>query len=172
MKQKDIKRILPGIFQQTVKDGSPISSFLNVMEYLHADPEKILDNLDSIFDPLRTKDEFVSFLAYWVDLDWIIKTGNSEQSIKISNLRQLISHAWYLSKWRGTAKGLLMFLEIATGIKGFEINEQVKNSSQEIIPFHIRIMIPKEAEIMLHTIEKIIEREKPAYVTASIDRLL
>jgi len=38
------------------------------MEALQAPDEAVLERLDAIFDPRRTTDEFVPFLAYWADL--------------------------------------------------------------------------------------------------------
>ena len=39
-------------------------------------------------------------------------------------LRELIAAAAQLSQWRGTAQGLQRFLETATGIEGFELDEE------------------------------------------------
>lgn len=176
MEKDQIIALLPEIFQQTAKENNPLSGFLSAMEIMHSDSEEILKNLDTFFDPARTKESFIPFLLKWVDLDWMISTDlfdkpENEQLtslIKTENLRELIANAWYLSKWRGTAKGLIMFLEIATGINGFKINETVKNEDGETIPFHIAVHVPEGAEKMIHIIELIIEKEKPAYVTNEI----
>ena len=169
MKTDTIVKLLPEIFQQTAVKGNPLNSFLSVMEVLHSDSEDILNRLDTFFDPHRTSEDFILFLSTWVDLDRIVQPDDSDRGdIRKENLRQLIANAWYLSKWRGTAKGLIIFLEIATGIKGFTVSETEKNKGGEFIPFHIAVHIPEQAEKMRHVIERIIEKEKPAYVTYEI----
>ncbi|WP_020587967.1 phage tail protein [Desulfobacter curvatus] len=166
MEKHKIIPLLPGIFQQSAKPGNPLFAFLSVMEVMHADSQTILKNLDSFFDPVRTDENFIRFLLKWVDMDWLIDDEDaSGKMIKKDNLRLLIANAWYLSKWRGTAKGLIMFLETATGVKGFLINENAKDEKGMPLPFHIIINVPENAVPMLHIIERIIEKEKPAYVT-------
>lgn len=166
MEKHKIIPLLPGIFQQSVKPGNPLFAFLSVMEVMHKDSETILNSLDAFFDPGRTDENFIRFLLKWVDMDWLIDDEDtSGKMIKTDNLRLLIANAWYLSKWRGTSKGLIMFLETATGVKGFLINENAKDEKGIPLPFHIIINVPENAVPMLHIIERIIEKEKPAYVT-------
>jgi hypothetical protein len=80
-------------------------------------------------------------------------------------LRELIAAAAFLSQWRGTAKGLLRFLETATGVEGFEIEEHARDANGQPQPFHILVRAPAEAERYRGLVERIIEAEKPAYVT-------
>ena len=77
----------------------------------------------------------------------------------------MIAASAFLSKWRGTAKGLLCFLETATGCQGFEIDETVRDANGQIKPFHLLIRAPAETARYRVLIERIIEMEKPAYVT-------
>lgn len=166
MEKHKIIPLLPGIFQQSFKPGNPLFAFLSVMEGMHKDSETILNSLDAYFDPGRTDEHFIRFLLKWVDMDWLIDDEDtSGKIIKTDNLRLLIANAWYLSKWRGTSKGLIMFLETATGVKGFSINENAKDEKGIPLPFHIIINVPENAVPMLYIIERIIEKEKPAYVT-------
>ena len=58
-----------------------------------------------------------------------------------------------------------LFLETATGATGFEIEEIVADEHGEIIPFHIRVRVPEEATAYVTLIRRIIDIEKPAYVT-------
>lgn len=173
MNQNDIKKILPGMFRQAAVKGSPLDAVLSVMELLHEKTEGILQNLDAVFDPLRTDDRFVPFLSTWVDLDWIFKSEGSETDFDLNAIgtdpfRTLVSLAWYLSKWRGSAKGLILFLETATGVEGFSIHENIKDENGRAIPFHIEISVPDAAADKRHLIERIIENEKPAYVTYTL----
>ncbi|NIM94245.1 MAG: hypothetical protein GTO18_11110 [Anaerolineales bacterium] len=173
MKRKEIETYLPGVFQRTASPGSLLFAFLETIEALHTPSEDVLINLDSFFDPYRTPDHFAPFLASFVDLDqiWIEDpSGHTATSLPafpggIGRLRELIAAASHLSKWRGTRRGLLLFLELATGIQGIEIEEWVPGAEGKPIPFHLRISIPDETVPYRAMIERIIELEKPAYVT-------
>ena len=173
MKPAEIRQLLPAVFQQTLTEGNPLPALLEVMAALHEPCEATLQRLAETFDPRRTADPFVPFLARWVDLDWL-GMGNGEQRLSpsggrvpldLGRLRELVAAAAYLSQWRGTAKGLLLFLQIATGIHGFSIDERVEDDSGVPRPFHIRVHIPPGAAAFGATIARIINSEKPAYVT-------
>ena len=173
MKRNEIEHLLPGIFQRTAQDSTPLFALLEVMEALPAPDEAVLDQLDAFFDPYRTPDAFVPFLASWVDLERLLLEVPEEFNASaspslpsgIGRLRELVAAATFLAQWRGTAKGLLRFLETATGVQGFVIEEQVLGSDGQPKPFHIRVRAPQEAAPYRVMIERIIESEKPAYVT-------
>ena len=175
MQQDEIRQLLPAVFQRTVREGNPLAALLGLMEVLHAPSEAALERLDATFNPRRTTDEFVAFLAYWVDLDrlfedeptgkWQVGFSRHPMTSGMGRLRELVASAAYLSQWRGTKKGLLLFLQIATGIENFEIEEQVLDDKGRLMPFHIRVRAPEESLVHEHLIERIIELEKPAYVT-------
>lgn len=180
MKSYEIAQLLPEVFQRTVvfqrtlRAGNPLTGLLKVMEALQAPSEDILQRLDSFFDPRRTKDEFVPYLAYWADLTRLFdetqtasgQYGFSSSSLAtgLGRLRELIASAAYLSQWRGTKKGLLRFLQTATGFVNFDIQENVDLAGKPR-PFHVSIRAPKESEQYSVLISRIVELEKPAYVT-------
>ena len=176
MKPSEIARLLPGVFQRTIHPGSPLLALLEVMELLQAPAEEILENLDGFFDPYRAPERFVPYLARWVDLESLLADMPEGVSAApcmatpsfpsgLAHLRELIAAAAYLSQWRGTEKGLKLFLETATGLEGFRINSQVYDENGSVRPFHILVQAPATASAYRGLIERIIEREKPAYVT-------
>ena len=173
MKLTEIERLLPGIFQRVVEAGTPLFAILAVMEALQAPDEAVLEHLDAFFDPYRTPDAFVPFLAGWVDLEWLLREVPDEFVTLApatfpsgsGRFRELIAAAAYLAQWHGTARGLICFLETATGVQGFTIEEQVIGPDGLPIPFHLRIHVPREVIPYQGMIERIIEMEKPAYVT-------
>jgi len=64
------------------------------------------------------------------------------------------------------SKGLLLFLQTATGIeKIFVIDENVVDKNGQRRPFHISVTAPAEGGPHKDLIERIIEMEKPAHVT-------
>ena len=173
MKAAQIEQLLPGIFQRTIRPGGPLGAFLDVMEQLHAPVEAQLADLDRLLDPRLTPDPFVPLLARWLDLDRVFQPPHRgrEPLLRqvmpsgLGRLRELAANAAMLSQWRGTGKGLLLFLSIATGLDGFEVEEHVPGPDGRPLPFHVRITAPAEARPLEDLIRRIIESEKPAYVT-------
>ncbi|WP_373500174.1 phage tail protein [Desulfococcus sp.] len=178
MKQRDIEGLLPHVFQQTLRDGGPLNALLGVMDMLHEPVEKVLANLAAFFNPHTAPDMFVPYLACWMDLDRFFPLycaqaeGLRRQSDPISSgngrLRELIAAAAFLSQWRGTAKGLKCFLEIATGVEGFQLIEN-RDQDGNARPFHVRIILPGGAEPHRALIERIVAQEKPAYVSYELE---
>ena len=174
MKRDEIARLLPAIFQRTLSPGNPLTALLEVMETLQAPSEAVLQNLDAIFDPRRTTDEFVPFLAYWTDLTALFKESvNADDQFDFSRatiasgvgrLRELVANAAFLSQWRGTQKGLLLFLQTATGLQDFQLEENI-DLKGNLRPFHITVRVPDEGAAFKSLIQRIVESEKPAYVT-------
>jgi phage tail-like protein len=171
MKQSEIEQLLPEILQRTVRSGGPLHALLAVMEDLHAPSETTLDELEKYVDPYRTPDRFVPYLARWVDLDRLLPESTEDTDgpphfpSGLGRLRELVAVAAFLSKWRGTRRGLLAFLETATGIDGFQIREQAPGTHEEHRPYHLDIQVPPDAAAYRELIEQIVEMEKPAYVT-------
>ena len=101
------------------------------METLHGPVETVLRDLDRYLDPRLAEPAFVPYLAGWVDLDWLLVAAPSEPvatttlASGLGTLRELVAAAADLARWRGTARGLLRFLDTATGIPGFAIEENV-----------------------------------------------
>jgi len=174
MEQARIKTYLPAVFQRTVHAGNPLATLLDVMEDLHAPSEDVLAVVDRFFDARRTPDAFVPFLAQWVNIDRIFAAEvtlelDSPLLPKIGYLRELVANATHLSQWRGTKKGLLLFLQMATGRNDFEIEERVKDGDGQVRSFHLRIRAPKVVEWQKGLIERIIESEKPVHLTYEIE---
>jgi len=173
MKREAIERRLPEVVQRALREGEPLWALLGVMEALHAPVERMRGDLDRVFDPRRAPDAFVGYLARWVDLERVFESSASEASpqsaIEHGALRELIARAVELSQWRGTARGLVSFLECATGVSGFEVDEAVvPPGGVEPRPYHIRIRVPEAARAARPLIERIVASEKPAYVTAEL----
>ena len=176
MKKEQIKRLLPAVLQRTSTPESPLLAVLDVMEAMHAPSESVLERLDTVFDPHTTPDEFVPFLASWVDLEVLLDTPRGSVSSAaatlstgVGRLRELTTAAITLSQWRGTGKGLRLFLETATGMDGFEIIENTTDSEGKPKPFHLRIRVPGQLAEHRRLVERIVELEKPAYVTYELE---
>ncbi|MFW5443975.1 MAG: phage tail protein [Methylococcaceae bacterium] len=173
MKHQEIKQLLPEVFQRTDHQGSPLYGLLKVMEAQTEPAEQILQQIPDYFNPYITPEKYLPFLASWVDLDRFFPSFKNQaladnsalQTLGYGRLRELIVAAPQLSKLRGTAAGLQLFLETACGEKGFKIDENMMSENGDIIPFFIQVTAPETAEQHSILIERIIEQEKPAYVT-------
>ena len=173
MKRAEIERLLPSIIERTLQPLSPLAAILDVMEALHLPSEAALARLDAAFDPRRTADDFVPFLARWVDIDRLfdeprgvgtVEWSRATISTGIGRLRELVASAAYLSRWRGTAKGLHRFLQTATGENNFEIKENVDSDGRSKL-FHLVVIAPASIRPHQRLIKRIVDSEKPAYVT-------
>jgi phage tail-like protein len=175
MRRAEIERLLPQVFQRTLHSGSPLQAILEVIEDLHAPAEDVLARLPEYFNPYWAEERYLTMLAYWVNLDPIFPPRPAAapepdwspraSSIPSGRLRELIASAAHLSSWRGTAYGLVRFLEIATGTQGFRLEETVVGKDGLPVPFHVRIVAPESATAQRELIERIVKLEKPAYVT-------
>jgi phage tail-like protein len=176
MKRTEIEQLLPGIFQRTVRPGNPLAALLEVMEDFHQPSEEILNGLDASFDPRRTREDFLPFLARWLDLSGMLRGAGTSKgpspssepiSTGIGRLRELLASAAYLSQWTATRKGLERFLQVATGEDKFEILENQDRHGRRV-PFHFTVVLPASMKLHFDLIKRIVEREKPAYVTCDI----
>lgn len=171
MRRDEIARLLPEVFQRTLEPGSPLAAWLGVMEELHAPAEAVLAQLESHFDPRQTPERLLPMLAAWVDLTRFMRTPTTapDASDLISSgtghLRELIAAALALSQARGTRQGLLRFLEVATGLTGYRIEENLAAEAGPARPFHLLVQAPAAARAHEALVRRIVEQEKPAYVT-------
>lgn len=175
MKSEAIARLLPEVFQRTYRPVTPLAALLDVMEDMQDPVERTLDDLDATFDPRRTTDAFVPFLAQWVDLDPILAAQGAPSAPPIptlpsghGRLRELVAAAAELARLRGTALGLQTFLEKATGYAGFVIEEGAGGSNGASHPFHFTVRAPAESQQFEPLIRTVITMEKPAHATCEL----
>jgi len=155
VKAKEIEALLPAVFQAAVPGSPALAALLDVMEKLHERSEADFASLERFFNPFRTPAELVPFLARMVHLDLEVTTG-------LDRLRALVSRAAWLAHWRGTQRGLIEFLQTATGVDGFKVDEPSGNGAR---PFHIQVTAPASLRDHEDMLQRIIRQEKPAFVT-------
>ena len=175
MNRAEIARLLPEVFRRTLHAGSPADAFLGAMEQMHAPAEAALERLEETFNPYRAPDRFLYMLASWVDITRFMREappsvpeGVEDQDLLSTGngrLREAIAAAIELSQWRGTARGLQRFLELVTGIPGYSIIEHVPSAGNGARPFHIRVVAPPQASAHESLFRRVVDQEKPAYVT-------
>jgi phage tail-like protein len=177
MKRNEIEGLLPEVIRRTAQPGSPLAALLEAMEVLHAPAERALARVGGTFNAHQAPEAFVPWLACWVDLDRFLSDAPSRREDAVvyafpsglGRLRALVAAAAGLSRRRGTAQGLVEFLETATGLPGYRIEEVVMDEQGQGRPFHIRVRAPAQSERYRALIQQIVEAEKPAYVTYELD---
>jgi phage tail-like protein len=184
VRSEAIERLLPGVFQLAlhpsargvVEPDRRLGATLQAMEALHEPCERVLVDLSSYVDPRLAPPAFVPYLASWVDLDRFLVAAADDPSLSptllatgLGRLRELVAAAAELARWRGTALGLRRFLETATGLGGWTIEENVSGPERAPRPFHLRVVGPAEAEPYRPLVERIVAAEKPVAVTHELD---
>lgn len=175
MKSNKIQELLPQVFQRTARPGSPLQALLESMEELTEPAEETLAELEKYIDPYRAPEDFVVYLARWLDLQRFfsssvkrrLEAGEQVDPIPPGSgrLRELLATAARMLALRGTRRGLIAMLEIATGLEGFAVDESPTDESGRPVPFHIAVHLPPKAGEYRGFVRRIVEAEKPAYVT-------
>jgi len=176
MQPERIARFLPEIYRLTLGARQGVlDSLLDAMASLHRPDEQVLDELDRYVDPARAPDRFLPMLADWLDLgaylDWSggrKESGEPRFAPGFDRLRLLVTHAADLNARRGTRAALEEFLSVATGIDGFSVEESPPDSQRKPRPFHLRVHAPDAAKKYGGLIARIVDGERPAYVTYEI----
>lgn len=168
MDSQHIARLLPGVFQRTLPSTlpeaqSPLAALLTVMAALHEPPEAALSALERYFDAYTAPDAWVYYLASWLDLDPLYVESSLRTDYAyapgVGRLRVLLLAALHLANRRGTYRGLRQFLQVALGFEEFDVREA------NHLPFHIQVYYPRAAAVYLPLMHRIVQMEKPAYVT-------
>lgn len=161
-----ILRLLPEVVRESAGDDGVLDALVGAMDDLHAPSEEVLGDLDRWFRPLTAPVAAVPALASWTDLDWLLtgeeRAGRAPFRPGVDALRALIDDVRELSAWRGTARGLTRFLQIATGVPGFQVQAAPHR------PFHFEVRVPQAAEPHLGLIERIVAEESPVCATHEI----
>lgn len=175
MQQSQIEKLLPSVFRRTLREGEPLAALLGAMQELHEPSEALLETLPDVVNPYTAPERYLPMLAHWVNLDGVFppRPPGDDASpwlsrrlpIPAGRLRTLIAAAPRLARWRGTCRGLKEFLEIATGVANFEIDENTTDSLGRSLPFHLHVTAPAEVRPQKELVERIVQLEKPAYVT-------
>lgn len=171
---------LPQVYQ---KADSPTGShflrdFLWVFDHIFADLQREIDGLHRYFDPLEAPPEFLPWLASWVAL-------TIDQDWPEEKKRKLIQQAIGIYAFRGTVRGLKLFLSIFTGVEprllenqwpyeGFRIGRTVIGVDSIVLPpvskahcFMVEVpaAFTDARDETILKIHDIVRMEKPAHAT-------
>lgn len=167
MRADRVALLLPEVIRRGAGPGTPLGALLDVMEAMHEPAEAALLGLPAMLDPQATRDDFVPFLASWVGLDDVIPDG-AEFEAGTGRLRQLVATAAARARRRGTLDGLRETLAIATGRRDITVDDTTTGPDGGMLPFHVDVVVPDDAVGLLDLVTRLVEHEKPAFVTASV----
>lgn len=161
-----ITRMLPETFERAAVSSPLLRAVIGSMAELLRRPDAVLTDLDRFFRPSIAASRYLPALASWLDAEWLL-TGEQQQGREpygpgAEHLRAALTYACDLSSWRGTATGLTGFLELATGIRGFEIRTPPER------PYHVVVTVPAAAQPHLGVVERVVHAQAPACVTTEI----
>jgi phage tail-like protein len=175
MRRSDIASLLPRVIQRSVQPGDPLDALLAAMEGLHEPTERLARDVEQVARPWQAPERMLAYLARWVDVDAVLAAGAAGSPAQpglpggAGQLRELICAAAQLAQWRGTARGLALYLRAATGVDGFAVEETVLDERGATRPFVIRVRWPAAAQGQLPLVRRVIEVAKPAYVQCLLE---
>ena len=158
-----------------------VGRFLSIFEQAFEPSVHTLNTMWAHLDPLTAPEALLPFLSAWVgwtnDMRW-----------SVQQQRRLIRRAVEIYRWRGTRRGLMLFLHLYTGlpeegitpsglpmievsdgrVDSFTVGTSEVGVSAIIgggKPFHFTVILRPPAEMPLNesSIRTIIEQEKPAF---------
>jgi phage tail-like protein len=166
---------LPAIYKKDEFAGR----FLRIFEDILQPIEGIVDNIPYYLDPAVTPELFLPWLASWLGLAL-------DERWPINSCRRLVASAVELYRWRGTRKGVSEFLRIYTGVTP-QITESTGRPGTSLGPntklgvntylgggggafqFIVTIRAKDLSKIDINTVRAIIQIQKPAYTTYSLN---
>ncbi len=154
-----------------------IGRFLKVFEQSFEPAVDVLQTLWAYLDPNTAPSQMLPFLAYWVGWPGQVPWDELKQ-------RQLIRRALEIYRWRGTQRGLQLYLHLYTGLPNTQIHiEESFNRTFELgqsqlgpstilgngRPYHFSVRLTPQQNQLTSLdeplIRTIIEQEKPAFCT-------
>lgn len=173
-------QFLPAVYREV----DFIGRFLAIFERSFEPSVQMLQTLWAYLDPLTAPEALLPFLAQWVG--W-----KNEATWSVAQQRSLIRRAMEIYRWRGTRRGLQLYLHLYTGLplsdptrpsqqqpiqiysafrRGFVLGETDLGPTAALgggQPFHFAVKLcPRVGQFLDEgLVRTIIEQEKPAVCT-------
>jgi phage tail-like protein len=177
-------QFLPAVYREV----DFIGRFLKLFEQSFEPAVNTLQTLWAYLDPLTAPEALLPFLAQWVG--W-----RNEANWSLEQQRSLIRRAMEIYQWRGTRRGLQLYLHLYTGLpmhdptrlpgqqpiqihaafsRGFVLGETDLGPTATLgggRPFHfsVRLCPPADRGLDESLVRTIIEQEKPAVCTYDLE---
>lgn len=177
-------QFLPAVYREV----DFIGRLMKIFEQSFEPAVQTLQTLWAYLDPLTAPEALLPFLAQWVG--W-----HNEAVWSVEQQRSLIRRAMEIYRWRGTRRGLQLYLHLYTGLplsdphrspdhqpiqvygalqRGFVLGETTLGATANLgggKPFHFHVKLCPNADQALDEtlVRTIIEQEKPAVCTYSLE---
>lgn len=177
-------QFLPAVYREV----DFIGRFLKIFEQSFEPAVQTLQSLWAYLDPLTAPETLLPFLAQWVG--W-----HNEAQWTVAQQRSLIRRAMEIYRWRGTRKGLQLYLHFYTGLPlldrrypadqqpiqitealqhGFVLGQTALGASAILgggKPFHFIVTLrpPVGHGLDEALVRSIIEQEKPVFCTYDLE---
>jgi phage tail-like protein len=156
--------------------GEPLSSdpflrrLLAIFEPALWPVVETLDSFAAYLDPYTTSEEFLRWLASWLDLA-LDETWESDRR------RRLVASAVVMYRWRGTKRGMLEYLtaylgtvpEVIDEAQRVEVADEPLVGGEPIAPMFRVIVNGPAPEAELSRLRAIVELAKPAHAGYRIE---
>lgn len=178
------RSLYPSFLPAVYREVDFIGRLLKIFEQSFEPAVNTLQSLWAYLDPLTAPEALLPFLAQWVG--W-----QNEATWSVEQQRSLIRRAMEIYRWRGTRRGLQLYLHLYTGLplinpfrppheqpiqihtasdRGFVLGETDLGPMATLgggKPFHFHVKLcPDPGQLLDETlVRSIIEQEKPAVST-------
>lgn len=156
--------------------GEPLSAdpflrrFLAILEPAMWPVVEVLDSFAAYLDPFTTNEEFLAWLASWLD-------ATLDETWPVDRRRRLVASAVVLYRWRGTRRGMIEYLTAYLGTVPDVIDdaERVTVADAPVTdatdtPPSFRVVVDGPvAEAELARLRAIVELAKPAHAGYRIE---
>lgn len=169
---------------QIYREVDFVGRFLKIIEETFNPNVQMMGSLSAYLDPLTAPESMLPFLAHWVG--WELQSY-----LSLDQQRSLIRHALEIYRWRGTRRGLRLYLHLATGLP---LDEEVEREEDKHIailetfsqglvlgnsilgqdallgggqPFHFRVHLRPDppGSVDEALVRQVIVQQKPAFCT-------
>ena len=173
-------KFLPALYQEV----DFINRFIQIFEQTFEPVVASVSNMWANLDPLTAPESLLPFLAHWVD--WPL-----DSLWDLPQQRRLIRRAMELYRWRGTRKGLRLYLHLYTGLPlddhlAHEVDKHISITEpfgQGLVldaccigedavlgggkPYHFKVCLRPNTDHAIDTelVRHIIDHDKPAFCT-------
>ncbi|HBQ99267.1 MULTISPECIES: phage tail protein [unclassified Roseofilum] len=169
---------------QIYREVDFVGRFLKIIEETFNPDVQMMASLFAYLDPLTAPQSMLPFLAHWVGWEW-------QSYLSLDQQRSLIRHALEIYRWRGTRRGLRLYLHLATGLPLDDRVEREEDKhiailetfSQGLVldhsilgqdallgggqPFHFRVHLQPDTpgSVDEALVRQVIDQQKPAFCT-------
>jgi phage tail-like protein len=150
MSPEQVARLLPAVLQAATEQGSVLDAAVRVMAALHTSVDASRRTFPDALSPWRAPAPFVAMLERWVGLE-------PAMAVDEAHARALVARAAGLWRMRGTEGGLVLLLELATGLPGYRVRQGPE-------PFTLVVHAPAGARAQERRIHRAVHAMKPAAV--------